>query len=329
MKFLLNTDIQYSISQHLLDQATCDQDGYVELAETRALETVTEFLGANYDMEKELRAFVEYKPNIEYSDLQRVYVNPKSSLSASTKAFGEERGITLLNSGVTIETVFVKETNSCPLSATTYYQSKDSFLSIPYPKQTTFDKTFNNSLLTFELDNEDYDETCGEILYSASTGTSLYYKTDTIKNYYTVEYVPNGEDPEYIQSSCTYNQIYDVVPLDFEYQYEFSGKTPGDFVGDKNYFEQYQDSSDFTADDRNPTLIRIVTDLLLGDLLTRTGMENDVRMDRYKKALKDLLMIKRGELTIDLERLDKQEQGQSGMRIRWTKNYDSQFRNDY
>lgn len=333
MKFILKKELNYRMSHKLVDQATCDNDLYVDIAESVALQHVREALGAIYDMDKELRSFIEFKPNKEYVFGDRVLVDPSNSgLTAEKKYFAQERGITLLGDESVSETIYVAKNNVCEPEYKTYWQSKVVFDSIRYQGQSTLDKTFNDGNLSFLVPNDEYNEECGGIIYSAATavtGTSLAYMTDKKTNKFSVKYIPNGQSPEYIQSSCTYNQIYDVVAIDFEQEFAQSGKTPGDFIGNSDYFNQYTDDSEFSIDDRNPTLVRIVLDIMICDLLTRTGMENNLRSSRSKQALKDLQSIKKGELEIDLERTDKQDGKQSGMRIRFTNNWEGKYKNEY
>jgi hypothetical protein len=335
MKFLKLEDINFALSKHLIDQITCDRDEMLDLAEDRALTVVREWLSPLYDTDYELRAYSQYKPNVEYGPFDRVLIDTNDSgLTESIKAFSEERGIATIATGVTIPTIYVAKSNLCELSANTFYASKYEINATNEALQNTYDQSFNDSRYSFQVENPDYNETCGDILYSASTGTSLTWKTDKIKNYYSVEYVPNGEDPEFIESSCTFNQIYDVVPIDFEHQYEFSGKTPGDFLDNTDYFSQYLRVdllNEWMVDDRNTSLIRVVSDIALYELLQRVAPDqlNETREDRYKQAMKDLKEARKGMISFELARKPLNTQKQSGHGLRWTNNWANDYLNDF
>lgn len=335
MKFLKLEDINFAFPKHLIDQITCDQDSMLDLAEERALTVVREWLSPLYDTDYELRPYVQFKPNVEYAPFDRVLIDTNDSgLTESIKAFSEERGISTIASGVTTPTIYTAKSNLCELSANTFYRSKQEINATNESLQSTYDQTFNDSRYTFEVANPDYDSTCGDIIYSAGTGSTLVYNTGRVKNFYSVEYVPNGEDPEYIQSSCTYNQIYNVVPLDFEYQFEFSGKTPAEFVDNKEYFSQYLRANltdEWSVDDRNTSLVRIVSDIALYEVFQRVAPDqiNDIREERYKQAMKDLKDARKGMITFELTRKPLDKQKQSGHGLRWTNNWANDYLNDF
>ena len=340
MKFLKLSDIKFAFSLDLLEQITCDNnDTMLNMAEDRALTMVKEWLSPLYDIDYELRPYSVFTPNVEYDDNQRVLIDTNNTgLTESIKAFSEERGIVLINSGLTQETIYIKTPNACPTEKTTFYEPKMAYNSINKALQSTYSQQFNSQNLSFENDNPNYSADCGQIVYSSSTAvtaTTYVYTTDTVFNYYNTKFVPiSGATKGYDSTACTYNQIYSAETLNFTDEFINSGNTPGFYVDNIDYFEQYRQSNltrDFSIDDRNSTLIRIVSDITLFEIFQRTSPNglNETRQMRYEQAMKDLKAARKGEIQIDLKVKDENRQGQKGSRIRWTDNWGTNYLNNF
>ena len=291
MKFLLKEELDLTIDSCLVD-LILKNDKLLDVAETRAKDVVRNYLQKEYDVDYELRDIVIYDINHDYPDDTRLYL----TLNEDHNAFGTSWNIELIDINL-LEgeyEVIVKKQNTC----TEQYKTEYANNSIrPYSSNSNqMDRTLKKPYGGYNVENEDYDEDCGKIEVIDGILESGH-----ILNYYKSDYV-----------------VDEVLPIDYATLTLVESNT---YYGNMTYFDQYllaNKTRDFNTDDRNPTLVKIVTDIMIYEVLATvspTDMSNTHAL-RYDAAMKELDDIARGRATINLRKHDWTIPQQTGS-LRW------------
>jgi phage gp36-like protein len=272
-----------------------------------AIAIVSAFLKGKFDMDYELRPYVEFAHSTIYPDNQRVRITNNSD----NNIFENNWGIELIDSSYYSTTptpdpndcfytqfdptedgdeelILVKKPNTCPSEK------------LRVPIQTLLEGVENYKL----LDNPDYNANCGVIV-----GTDGVFNNLEIINYYNTIYTTTVVDEE---------NVYDISTIDY------SGLSLVDISNYQTaeYFDQYllsNQNRDFIADDRNVIIKQLVLDILVYTLVQRTAPRQISTMiqQRYDDALTMLSQLQRGELNIALKKYEGSLEFQNHISVRW------------
>ncbi len=342
MKFLLKKDLTLLLEEHILDQLICEDDRLLDMAEAKAIETCYEWLDSRYDMDFELRGYVDYKFSTVYSDNQRI----KVSQSEENDAFGESYNLDLISSGVTSgltsEFILSKKPNACELPYNTYYESAALNDRINYYElDSRYSAEKNNPDTSFTGKNENYSENCGELIYSATVDGSVITEDDydvllSGGNYtgtqITTEVFNFGEKINYYNTEYT-GATGTTTVIDYDKTSLVYGYVPSDFYGMLDFFDQYlkeNEDRDFDFDDRNSTLVDIVASITIYELIRRTSprLMNETIADSFDLSMQKLKDCRKGRITLRLKEKPSAENKRLGFGPRFGQNNIS-IRNKY
>ncbi len=300
MTFLTRQEITNALQSCSIDEITSYKQRILDFSEQFAVEMVKSFLIGNYDMNHELRPFVEYEHSVIYPDNQRIRITSNET----NFEFAEQYGIELIDTALYVapstvvdddpfysnfdpkddspeEKILVVKPNLCPTKT------------IRVPVKSYIDKVEQYQI----KDNPEYSESCGIITCSNGVISSGY-----INNLYNTIY--NNDD--------TITEIdYSVIDI----------STANTYLNNINNFDQYlalNQERDFNKDDRNVIIKQLVLDITVHNLVQRLHPRqvSDTIVDRYNQAIDMLKQLQRGDISINLKKYDEAMAFQNNLNVR-------------
>lgn len=306
MKFITRRELTVALTNCALNEISSFKQRIIDHAEAYAIGLIKAYIGQNYDIEYELRPYVDYTYNVIYQDFERVRITN----NADNHEFETNWGLQLIDYEYYKEPV--EETqNDCFLTNFDATEDLDDELILVKKNNTCEPEKIYQPIHTYitgvekysTKNNPKYDETCGII-----PATDGIFKSNNIINYYNTLYTfVDGETPSY-----------DISTIDY------SNKTLAEIADYQTlpYFDQYLLSNvkrDFSADDRNIVLVQICLDITVFTLLQRNAPRqiSELIQQRYDSAIEMLLKIQRGDISLNLKQYDSAIAFQNNINVRF------------
>ena len=300
MTFLTRQEITNALQSCSIDEITSYKQRILDFSEQFAVEMVKSFLIGNYDMNYELRPFVEYEHSVIYPDNQRIRITSNQT----NFEFAEKYGIELIDTSL-------YQAPSTILPDDAFYSNFDPLDDSPEEKilvvkpNTCPSKKIQKAIKSYidkeehfqTIDNPEYSESCGIITCSNGVISSGY-----INNLYNTIY--NNDDT--------------ITQIDYS---SLTMSEANTYLSNIQNFDQYlalNQERDFNKDDRNVIIKQLVLDITVHNLVQRLHPRqiSDTIVDRYNQAIDMLKQIQRGDISINLKKYDEAMAFQNNLNVR-------------